>query len=247
MGKAVRLDPAEFDLANGEWNDVTVIATEVEGGMNVTVAIQDAEGTAFLPFSDLFVEGASFPNGARAAFGGRTGGSLSTQRIDEVYITWTGGGGLEGDYNNNRELDAEDLDLQAIEMQKPVQNLAEYDLNGDNVVDFEDRQLWVEDLKKTWIGDANLDLQFDSSDMVQVFTAGKYEKQGETVTWEEGDWNGDLNFDSSDMVAAFVGGGYEMGLRDLQAVAASAVPEPSAHLMGLLGMLGLLWRRRRAS
>ena len=82
VGKAVRLDPAEFDLVNGQWNDVTVLAEEVEGGMNVTVAIEDADGNAFLPFSDYFVEGASFPNGARAAFGGRTGGSTvhSTNR-----------------------------------------------------------------------------------------------------------------------------------------------------------------------
>ena len=72
-------------------------------------------------------------------------------------------------------------------------DLAEFDLNSGDVVDFEDRKLWVEDsaFKNTWIGDANLDLEFNSCDMVQVFAAGKYEKPGETATWEEGDWNGE--------------------------------------------------------
>jgi hypothetical protein len=222
---------------------VTVTATEVEGGMNLTVAIQDAEGTAFLPFSDFFVDGASFPEGARAAFGGRTGGSTSTQRIDDVYITWTGG--LEGDYNEDGELNEPDLNLQAAEIADPPGDPA-FDLTGDNVVDFDDRKAWVEGLKDTWIGDANLDLEFNSSDMVQVFAAGKYEKP-ENATWGQGDWNGDRYFDSSDMVAAFAGGGYEVGLREPPAFAASALPEPSAQLMGLLGMLGLLWRRRCAN
>ena len=70
----------------------------------------------------------------------------------------------------------------------PNPDLAEYDLNGDGVVDFEDRKLWVEDsaFKNTWIGDANLDLEFNSCDMVQVFAAGKYEKPGETATLGRG-------------------------------------------------------------
>jgi hypothetical protein len=171
-------------------------------------------------------------------------------RLDEVRISDIARGpaeflfgGLVGDYNGNGELDAGDLDLQALEMQKPVQDqdLAAYDLNGDNVVDFGDRQLWVEDpgFKNTWIGDANLDLEFNSSDMVQVFSKGKYETQ-EAATWEEGDWNGSLLFDSSDMVAAFAGGGYEKGLR----TDAVAVPEPTGWLTLLIAALLLTVRRR---
>ena len=150
-----------------------------------------------------------------------------------------------GDFNSDGRLDDKDIDALSREVVNGT-NDARFDLNDDGLVNFDDRKIWVEDLKNTWIGDANLDLQFNSSDMVQVFAAGKYEKQ-ENATWGQGDWNGDQNFDSSDMVAAFAGGGYEAGLRDPQAAAASAVPEPSAQLIGLLGMLGLLWRRRRAS
>ena len=49
---------------------------------------------------------------------------------------------------------------------------------------------------------------FNSSDMAQVFAAGKYET-GQEAGWADGDWNGDGIFDSSDMVTAFVDGGYE--------------------------------------
>ena len=245
VGKAVRLDPAVFDLVNGQWNDVTVLAEEVEGGMNVTVAIVDADGNAFLPFSDYFVEGASFPEGARAAFGGRTGGSTSTQRIDDVYITWTGGVGPRGDYNGNGQLDAGDLDMQALQMESANPDLAKYDENDDGAVDFADREVWVNDLKNTWIGDANLNGEFNSGDMVQVFARGMYET-GNPAGWEDGDFNGDTVFGSGDMVAAFVGGGYEQGLKPNGPNAAvSAVPEPSSVVLVLMGLAGLMGMARR--
>jgi hypothetical protein len=145
-------------------------------------------------------------------------------------------------------LDAADLDLQAQEMQKPVgeQDLAEFDLNNSGAVDFDDRKLWVEDcdFKATWIGDADLNLEFNSSDMVQVFVAGKYET-GQDASWTEGDFNGSTKFDSSDMVAAFVGAGYERGIRVCEPLAASAVPEPSSVLLAVLGVLSLVGLTRR--
>ena len=55
---------------------------------------------------------------------------------------------------------------------------AMFDLNSDGSVDHEDHRIWVKDLKHTWFGDANLDGEFNSSDMVQVFAAGKYETSG---------------------------------------------------------------------
>ena len=99
--------------------------------------------------------------------------------------------------------------------------------------------MWVDDLKNTWIGDANLDGEFNSGDMVQVFVKGKYET-GEDAGWEEGDWNGNLKFDSGDMVAAFVRGGYEKGLR----TDAVAVPEPSGWWLIVMGLLPWLFGRR---
>ncbi len=115
-----------------------------------------------------------------------------------------------GDYNNSGDLDAGDLNLQAAAI--VANGPLTYDLNGDNAVDFADREMWLHDLKKTWVGDANLDMVFDSNDFVQVFVAGKYES-GQAALWEEGDWNGDQLFDTNDFVAAFVDGGYEIGPR----------------------------------
>ena len=58
-------------------------------------------------------------------------------------------------------------------------------------------------------GDPNNDGVFNSSDLVKVFQAAKYEDGilGNT-TFDEGDWNQDGEFDSGDLVLAFQIGGY---------------------------------------
>ena len=90
-------------------------------------------------------------------------------------------------------------------------------------------------LKKDWIGDANLDGEFNSGDLVGVFAANKFDT-GETAAWSQGDWNGDRRFNSSDLVAAFQDGGYEMGPRHV----VGAVPEPSSWILLSLGLLSIV-------
>ena len=123
-----------------------------------------------------------------------------------------------------------------------------YDVNGDGVVNVADQDYFVHETLNTWLGDSNLDGLFDSSDLVTVFTAGKYEDNNpddpSTITnarWEEGDWNSDREFDSSDLVTAFVDGGYEAGPR----AAVAAVPEPSSALLLLLSLPLLSCVRRK--
>ena len=112
---------------------------------------------------------------------------------------------------------------------------------GRRNVDGDDLTAWVKDLKRTWFGDADLDLEFNSGDLVQVFAAGKYERSNE-AGWAEGDWEADGMFTSSDMVAAFVDGGYEQGLR----TDALAVPEPGGWFLLVVGLpfcLAARWNR----
>jgi hypothetical protein len=58
-------------------------------------------------------------------------------------------------------------------------------------------------------GDANRDCMFNTTDISQIFAAGKYET-GQAATWEQGDFNGDGYFTSSDMTLAYQQGTYEM-------------------------------------
>lgn len=52
----------------------------------------------------------------------------------------------------------------------------------------------------TYLGDANLDGEFNSCDLTTVFQAAKYELD-EDAGWAEGDWTGDGQFDTADLVA----------------------------------------------
>ena len=157
-------------------------------------------------------------------------------------VTEPTGIGSPGDYNGDGLLDAADLDLQAAAMNNPNPDLGVYDENNDGLVDFADRQIWVSDLKMTWMGDADLDGQFNSRDLVTVFTAGEYES-GDAANWAEGDRNGDLTFGSADLVSVFTDGGYEAGPK----AAAAAVPEPSSIILVLTSLLALFGVARRSN
>ena len=107
---------------------------------------------------------------------------------------------LNGDFNQDGQLTVIDIDMltaaSAAGNHDPW-----YDVNVDQLVDVKNIRIWVKILKNTWIGDANVDGMFNSSDIVQVFVRGKYEKPVAAV-WSEGDWDGNGLFDSSDLVAA---------------------------------------------
>ncbi len=107
-----------------------------------------------------------------------------------------------------------------------------FDLNDDGQVNEQDRVFWVTDYKKTWFGDANLDGEFTTQDLLTVFQAGQYEDQTPgNSRWATGDWNGDADFDSSDLIRAFQDGGFEQGPRG----SVAAVAEPSSLIpIGLL-------------
>ncbi len=166
-------------------------------------------------------------------------------QIAEIEVFGTTSGGIAGDFDGSGTLDAADIDL----LSAAVRNLSTdltYDLNDDAQVNDEDRTVWVEGLKRTYFGDADLDGAFTSTDFVAVFQTGEYE-DGVAMNsgWATGDWDGDSEFDSSDFVKAFQSGGYEAGPR--QGVA--AVPEPASVALlgcGLLAVCPLVRRRKLA-
>ena len=145
-----------------------------------------------------------------------------------------------GDFDGDGDLDAADIDALTTASAAGGNNPT-YDLNADNLVNVTDVNAWIKDLKNSWIGDSDLNGEFNSSDFVAVFTAGKYETGGAAV-WTEGDWDGNGKFESSDFVAAFADGGYEQGPR----AAVASVPEPSSLVLVLTGLLMFVGGRRRS-
>jgi hypothetical protein len=68
---------------------------------------------------------------------------------------------LTGDFNSNGQMDAADID--ALSQAVPSGgSLQLFDLNGDGGIDQGDRSVWIEEIRKTYVGDANLDGEFGS-------------------------------------------------------------------------------------
>ena len=107
-----------------------------------------------------------------------------------------------------------------------------------------DLNCWITRLKRTYIGDANLDGEFNTQDLIEVFQAGEYEDDIElNSTWATGDWDSDGDFNSRDLVIAFQDGGFEKGPR----AAVHAVPEPSGSVLLMTALWFPIFLRRQIS
>jgi hypothetical protein len=126
-----------------------------------------------------------------------------------------------GDFDQSGTVDVTDVDQLSLAV-AAGEHVATFDLTTDRRVDSADLRYFVKYLAKTWMGDADLNGQFDSHDLVAVAQAGKFESDAPAV-WSEGDWLGDGRFTSSDIVAALQEGGYDTGPRP----AVATVPELS--------------------
>jgi sugar lactone lactonase YvrE len=145
-----------------------------------------------------------------------------------------------GDFNHDLVLDVMDIQSLVDEFGDPI-NVDVYDLDHSQEIDVDDLVFWLKQIRKTWVGDANLDGEFNTRDLVDVFQAGQYE-DGVTgkSNWGSGDWNGDGDFDTSDLVTAFQDGGYEQG----PLAGVKGVPEPSGG-MPLAFVALIRWRIRK--
>jgi hypothetical protein len=146
---------------------------------------------------------------------------------------------LPGDFNGNRVIDANDIDLLSEAIRTGSHDPdPRMDLNEDGAIGPADRELWIhgDTFRFTYVGDANLDGEFNSGDLVAVFQAAEYEDSiNANSGWATGDWNGDNEFDSSDLVFGFQDGGFELGPRKTPEVA--KVPEPTAGLLAIFSSL----------
>jgi hypothetical protein len=159
----------------------------------------------------------------------------------DAAITWllNAAPAIPGDFDGDGVLSEADINLLSAAVAAGT-NAAPFDLNADQFVNSGDIDFWVVDLKRTWLGDANLDGEFNSGDFVTIFQEGKFETNT-AATWGQGDWNGDLRFNTGDFVVAFQGGGFELGPRPAMAT----VPEPAGILWAPAALFGFWrWRRR---
>ena len=147
-----------------------------------------------------------------------------------------------GDVNLDGRVDELDIALLAEAIRQSLGDLA-FDVDRSGVVDDLDLRRLVESELNTYFGDANLDGEFNSGDLVTVFKAGEYEDDiAQNSNWATGDWNGDADFGTSDLILAFQAGGFEQGPREV----VSAVPEPSgATLLTISLVLVVNFARRR--
>jgi hypothetical protein len=204
--------------------------------------LEVVDGTATITTIDSFGDENTLTVSDPAYQGGYVGIQLYAQsgvEFDNFTITPLDDT-VAGDFNGSGALDAADIDDLTVQVAGGT-NPAAYDLNADSLVNGGDISVWVKDLFNSWIGDANLDGQFNSSDLVAVLASGTYEVDVDSV-WSSGDFNGDRRTNSGDLVAALSDGGYEAGPR----AAVQAVPEPSAAvLLGLAcGLIAIVRRRR---
>ncbi len=140
-----------------------------------------------------------------------------------------------GDYNDNRGITARDLDL-LIAAIKDGSNETEFDLDGNGVVDSEDRDQWLTTFKQSLLGDANLDGTVDSADLNIV---GLNWQNASASGWSQGDFNGDGLVNSSDLND--VGRNWNASGA---AAAPASVPEPTGALLVMLALAGMLASRR---
>ncbi|MCA9213192.1 MAG: lamin tail domain-containing protein, partial [Planctomycetales bacterium] len=131
---------------------------------------------------------------------------VSPNRFGSFGASWYSAPASPGIYLDGADanaIGAADVDLvcQAIRADEYVTN---YDLDGDSTLSNNDLDFLVETILRSSPGDANLDRQFDSSDLVMLFANGEYEDgiQNNSL-WTEGDWNCDGEFNTSDWIVAF--------------------------------------------
>ena len=103
-----------------------------------------------------------------------------------------------GDFNADRNLDASDLELLSNEASAGRQSPT-YDVNDDGDVDQADVAFWATNIRITWLGDANLDGEFNSFGFHCSFSRRKIRKWlGGFLVRRRLEWRRSFRFRRSD-------------------------------------------------
>ena len=146
------------------------------------------------------------------------------------------------DFENPRPCAGDFIDQLAAAVRNNDQS-HEYDFDSNGEVNARDLVHYVEKELDTFIGDSNLDGEFNSADIVHVMRIAEYEDEvSGNSGWVSGDWNGNGDFESDDWVFALSKGNYEQGPRTM----ARAVPEPNASCGLMISAVLVFGARRRA-
>ncbi|MEM7315028.1 MAG: hypothetical protein AAF497_17920 [Planctomycetota bacterium] len=137
-----------------------------------------------------------------------------------------------GDFDGSGELDSPDIDAITRAMLDNTYDV-DLDLDGNGVIDQEDRRIWVEDLKETFFGDANLDQVVYFSDF-NIWNGNKFT---DDYRWGSGNFNGDEVVDTSDFNS--------WNANKFQSNT-DAVPEPDGMPWAFVAILLLIVRRSRS-
>lgn len=230
---------AEFVMRAGQlgWRGATGLDWALEAG-SYWIALQVDESSRFT--------GGWHYDAPHASQSGATyyGTPVSTWReIPDPYASF--GLRLEGttadthDLNRDGLISLDDLNALSAGMIAGSTDVF-YDVDRDGTVQQAD---WVSLHSRLTLitGDVTQDEKFDSSDIVKLFMAGKYEDLIDNNTyWVEGDFDGDLDFTTSDLILAFGEGRYEA------TSLAIPVPEPSALVLFAMGCLLTGVRQKRS-
>jgi hypothetical protein len=138
-----------------------------------------------------------------------------------------------GDFDDNGLLELADLEKLS-EVIISETNDPQFDVNQDQRVDQSDLRFWVEDLRRTHIGDSNLDGTVGFSDFLALS-----DNFGGSGGWQQGDFDGNGDVEFPDFLALSANFGVAAN------ASAAAVPEPTGVCLALFGFLGLIGFGRR--
>ena len=190
----------------GEYGDTSTADSLNNGGEFLRIDLGDGDAIQQFTYDDIWLpdtDGGGFSLTSIDVMADTSQWSRASNWRTSTIVDGSPGSDdtIDVDFDENGTISADDVDVFCSGLQAQD---SRFDLNRDGVMDHDDLTLLIRDLLQSNFGDSNLDGQFDSRDLVQVFQANEYEDSivGNS-TWSEGDWNCDGDVTSADIVLAF--------------------------------------------